>query len=105
MSVRSTLILAGLSLMSAVTLTLLSFAVERSGPELAAYGNLCGPRHNDLCYKPVLKRGFPIAYLFDAPGVSVERKLGPEDKLLMSALILDIAVYFVILLLAFRVAS
>ncbi len=103
MSVLAKLRLAGLAIMSAITLTLLSLSVERVGPELAAYGNLCGPRHNDLCYKPVLKSGFPIAYLFDAPGVSVERKLGPEDKLSVGAFILDIAIYFVIFLLAFRV--
>jgi hypothetical protein len=105
MSVLAKLRLAGLALVAAITLALLSFSVERIGPELAAYGNLCGPRHNDLCYKPVLKSGFPIAYLFDVPGVSVERQLGPEDKLLVGPLIFDIAIYFAICLLAFPVAS
>lgn len=105
MSFLAKLRLAGLALAAAITLTLMSFSVERIGPEFTAYGNLCGPHHDDLCYKPVLKSGFPIAYLFDAPGVSVERKLGPEDKLLVTAFILDIAIYFVIFLLAFGIVS
>lgn len=100
MSARSKLGLAGLALMSAITLTLLSVYVERKGPELAPYGNLCGPRHNNLCYEPQLKGGFPIAYLYDSPGTSVERNLGLEDKLVPGALFLDIALYFVIVLLA-----
>lgn len=95
--------LACLALVSAMTLTLMSSSVERLGPELAVYGNLCGPRQNDLCYKPVLKSGFPVAYLFDAPGVSIERQLGLEDKLSVGAFALNVALYSVLFLLAFRV--
>lgn len=105
MSLIAKLSLMGLALISAITLTLLSVCVERIGPELAQYGNLCGPSNDDPCYKPILKGGFPVAYLFDAPGLSVERKLGPEDKLSVGALILDIAIYVIIVLLALRVVS
>lgn len=81
------------ALISAITLALLSVFVERVGPELAQYG--------DSTFKLVLKGGFPLAYLFDAPGVSVERQLSfGEDKLLVGALIIDIAIYFTISLLA-----
>ena len=91
----------GLALVSAITLALLSVHVERVGPELAEYGNLCGPNAADPCLKPVLKAGFPVAYLFDAPGVSVERQLAfAEDKLVVGALLLDIAFYVVLVLLA-----
>ena len=79
--------LVGPALISAITLALLSVFVERVGPELAQYG--------DSDYRPVLKGGFPFAYLFDAPGISVERQLSfVEDKLFAGALILDIAIYF-----------
>jgi hypothetical protein len=105
MSARSKLRLASFALVSGIMLTLLSVSVERKGPELAPYGNLCGPRHDDLCYEPQLKGGFPIAYLFDSPGTSVERDLGLEDKLVLGALFLDIALYFVIVLLVVRVVS
>lgn len=92
------------SLFLAVTLTLLSSYIERTGPQLAVYGNLCGPSGSDFCYKPVLKGGFPLAYLFDAPGISVERQLGfGEDRLVMSAFALDIAIYF--LLIAFVIVA
>ena len=85
---------------SAITLAFLSVHVERIGPELAVYGNLCGPSGSDFCYKPVLKGGFPAAYLFDAPGVSRERVLAfGEDKLSVGALALDIAIYFAIVVL------
>jgi hypothetical protein len=93
--------LAGLSLISAIMLAGLSSCVERVGPELAAYGNLCGLRASDPCYKPVLKGGFPVAYLFDAPGVSVERQLSfGEDTLIGPALVLDIVLYFAIVFMA-----
>jgi hypothetical protein len=67
MRLAAKLSLIGLVLISAITLALLSVYVERVGPELAQYGNLCGPRADVPCYKPALKGGFPVAYLFDAP--------------------------------------
>lgn len=84
--------LIGLAFILAITLALLSVSVERVGPELVQYG--------DSDYKPVLKGGFPIAYLFDAPGISVERQLAfVEDRLSAEALLLDIAIYFATALL------
>jgi hypothetical protein len=98
--------LAGIALVIASTLALLSVLVQRAGPEQVQYGNLCGPTSSDPCYRPVLKGGFPFAYLFDAPGVSVEGKLSfVEDTLHPEALLLDITVYFVAILLLFTAAS
>lgn len=98
--------LAGLALVVAIMLALLSVHIERLGPELAQYGNLCGPRAVDPCYKPASKGGFPFAYLFDAPGVSVERQLSfGEDTLFAGALMLDIAIYFAIAILAMLTVS
>jgi hypothetical protein len=91
----SRLRLMGVALVCAIALSLLSVHIERVGPELAAYGDLCGPSADHPCYQPVLKGGFPVAYLFDAPGVSVERRLTfGEDQLSSGALLLDIAIYF-----------
>ena len=96
----------GVAFIAAIMLALLSVHVERIGPELVVYGNLCGPSHSDFCYKPVLKGGFPVAYLFDAPGVSIERQLAfVEDNLSVISLALDIAIYFAIILLAMLVVS
>ena len=82
----------------AITLALLSVFVEWVGPEVVQYG--------DSDYRPVLKGGFPFAYLFDAPGISVERQLAfVEDKLFAGALILDIAIYFAVVLLPILVVS
>jgi len=101
MSIIAKLRLIILSLIAAFAMALVSVHVERVGPELAAYGNLCGPRADELCDKPVLKGGFPLAYLFDAPGISVERQLAfIEDQLDVAALALDIAIYFAIVLSA-----
>jgi hypothetical protein len=106
MSRSSTLRLTGLALITAILLALLSAYVERIGPELAVYGNLCGPSGSDFCYKPVLKGGFPVAYLFDMPGVSVERQLSfGEDTLSIGALVLDIAIYFATVLLVMLAVS
>lgn len=89
--------LAGLALVLAITLARVSAYVEHIGPDMASYGSLCGPTGSDQCYKPVLKGGFPLSYLFDAPSVSRERQLTfGQDKLRVGALIADIAVYFTI---------
>lgn len=90
--------LIALALISAIALALLSVYVERIGPELVQYG--------DSDYRPELKGGFPFAYLFDAPGISVEGQLAfVEDKLFVGALILDIAIYLAIVLLMTLVVS
>lgn len=92
-----------LAFIAAMTLALLSSNIERIGPELVQDGNLCGPGGNDPCYKPALKGGFPFAYLFDQPGISVPGRLSFfEDTLFVWPLILDIAVYFAVMLLGFR---
>lgn len=92
--------LLGLVLLFAITLALMSAYFERVGPDMVSYGNLCGATGSDNCYKPALKGGFPVSYLFDAPGVSRERQLAfGEDKLRVGALAANIAVYFAILML------
>jgi hypothetical protein len=91
-------------LILAVPLTLLSVLIERNGPELDVYGNMCGPKHDQLCYEPVLKSGFPMAYVFDAPGTSVERDLGLEDRFSITAFLVNIVLYFVVALL-FRLVT
>lgn len=83
----------GLSFIAAVVLALASAAFVQIGPEMVQYG--------DSDYRPVMKGGFPVAYLFDAPGISVERQLSfIEDKLSSGALVFDIAIYFGLVLLA-----
>lgn len=94
------LLRAGLALVMAFALAMLSSLVQREGPELESYGNLCGPAANESCYKPALKGGFPLAYLFDAPGVSVERQLSfGEDNLRPMVLFLDIGFYWAAIML------
>ena len=46
----------GIALILATTLTLFSVFVERTGPQLVQYGNLCGVAGLEPCYKPALKR-------------------------------------------------
>lgn len=95
---RSIVILARVFIL-AITLTLTSSYVERIGPDLVSYGNLCGPTGDENCYKPALKGGFPFPYLYDAPGVSRERQLAfGEDKVRLGALAANIVMYFTVLL-------
>lgn len=101
MSFAAKLGLTSLAIIAALALALGAVHVERIGPELAAYGNLCGPHTNDPCLKPVLKGGFPFAYLYDRPGIAVERQLEfVEDQLFVGPLILDIVIYFALVLSA-----
>jgi hypothetical protein len=105
-SAPSNVLRASLSLVLAFALVVLSSFVQREGPELEPYGNLCGPAQNEGCYKPALKGGFPFAYLFDSPGVSVERHLSfGEDALHPTPLVLDIAIYWAAIMFAFWFAT
>lgn len=92
------LVALGVVFILAITLSLMSSYVERIGPDMVSYGNVCGPTGNDKCYKPALKGGFPVPYLYDAPGVSRERQLAfGEDKVRLGALAANTAVYFALL--------
>jgi hypothetical protein len=98
--------LVGLAFLLANVLALLSVLIERSGPEQLSYGNMCGPTASDPCYQPALKGGFPLAYLTDVPGVSVEHKLFiGQDDLRVEALAFDIAFYFAAILFVVWIAS
>jgi hypothetical protein len=89
----------------AIASSLLSVFIERTGPESVPYGNLCGPSSIQPCLEPVLKGGFPVAFLFDRPGVSVEHQLHfGEDILRINSLTLNTALHFVaVMLLAYTV--
>ena len=95
-----------LAVVLALALTLLSSLVERNGPELASYGNLCGPSSDQDCLEPVLNAGLPLAYLFDQPGVSVERKLFIlQDNFRPLPFTLDFLVYLSLVTLALFIAG
>jgi hypothetical protein len=90
----------------AVLLALLSVFVEQTGPELEQYGNLCGTSHDDPCMRPVLKGGFPLPFLFDVSGVSVENQLAfGEDRIVPSAFMVDCGVYAIAIWLSFHAAK
>ena len=94
----------------ALALSLMSSLVERKGPELASYGNLCGPSGDQDCLEPILNAGFPFGYLFDQPGVSVERNLFIlEDNFRPLPFVLDfflyLAVFAVVVLFAHRLRN
>ena len=97
---------AGIAFVVASMLALLSVVNQRMGPELVQYGNLCGPTASDPCYRPVLKGGFPLAFLYDTPGVSVEGKLSFfEDTLHPGLLLVDIISCFAAILLSIAAVS
>jgi hypothetical protein len=101
-----TIALLTLGLVVAMTLALLSSNIHRVGPEQVVYSNLCGPTTSDLCYKPVLKGGYPFAYLFDAPGISREDQLAfIEDHFHAWPFAFDVALYFAALLVLWWITS
>ena len=57
------------------------------------FGNLCGTTHDQPCMRPSLKGGYPLAFLVDTPGVSVEDQLFVgEDQIIPLAFVADWAV-------------
>lgn len=94
---------AGLLFVSAVVATL-SVCIERRGPELVQYSDMCGPAHDQPCMRPTLKGGFPMGFLVDMPGVSVENQLSVgEDQFVAVAFVVDWGVYAAFVWLLFRV--
>lgn len=77
-------------------LTVASSLIHRTGPEMSAYGNLCGTAKNEPCYEPTLKGGFPFAYIYDAPGISVEHRLSIEDNFAIVWFVADWLVYLLL---------
>lgn len=103
---RSALLGTLLALVIAIALTAASSIVEHLGPEQISYGNLCGPTGTGECLKPVLAGGFPMAYLADAPGVSVERQLAfAEDTIRPAPLLLNIVFYLAAVLVFQRLLA
>jgi hypothetical protein len=86
-------------LLSAIMFTLASFAIQRYGPEVGTYGNVCGPSGDQACTHVLLNAGFPLGYIFDNPSVSVRDQLMPiiEDEFRIIPFLLDTAFYALIL--------
>lgn len=94
---------AGAAFVLAQAVTLATVFIERTGPEQVSYGNLCGPAANELCLQPLLKGGFPWAYLSDTPGVSVEHRLFLfQDHFDARAWWLNAGLYFAFFMLLLR---
>ena len=92
-----------LAVLAATLLAALSVLVQRRGPELAATGNLCGPRMDEICWAPRVNGGFPLPFLFDNPGVSVPDQLGiGEDDFRWPPFLADVLFWLLLLLLLAR---
>jgi hypothetical protein len=83
-----------IAIILAIIFTWLSFWHQWYAPGIV--GNICGPEGNEKCNAPVLRAGFPFAYVVDNTGVSVVGKL--EDVLLVehfviSTFLLDVLIY------------
>lgn len=100
---RRALMLAGAPLLAVG-----SCSVERFGPDQAVYCALgkSVDGHEIWCPEPVLNGGWPAPFLFDRPGISVERKLGwPDDDFRLAPFIADCAFYLLLLMALRRIAS
>ena len=98
--------LALFGLIVAVVLAAASVGVQRHGPETGVFGNLCGPDGSEPCVRPLLNGGFPIGFLYDSPGVSVEDRLGlGEDRLRPLPFLGDVVFYFGLLAISWRIGQ
>ena len=88
---RVDLAIVMVSLSIAIAITILSSNIQRIGPALRSYGNVCGPSGNELCYMPVLNGGFPFPYFFDNPLISVRGTLDFfEDEFRVLPFLIDV---------------
>ena len=85
---------------AALALSCASVLYQRVGPTQIMEGEGSGCQTADPCRVPVLGAGFPLAYLVDEPGVSVQGVLHLiEDEFWPEAFALDFLAYYVLILL------
>ena len=102
MSMRRVRSIIGVSSL-ALALASLSVIYERPSDELAVVGNVCGPSANEPCVERRRASGFPLAFLYDRPSISVPGAThSVEDEFRARPFALNILIYLGILLLIFR---
>ena len=88
----------------ALALASLSVLYERPTDEVAVVGNVCGPSTNEACVERRVGAGFPFAFVYDRPSISVPGAVHlVEDEFRWAPFALNILIYFGILLLTFRI--
>lgn len=87
----------------AVGLTVASGLYQRPSGELGQYGNQCSVDDWMHCYQPVESAGFPFAYGFDTPGVSVEHQVALfEDEFRWLPFCVNAWFYYLLLFFSLR---
>ena len=87
----------------ALALASLSVVYERRSDEVAVVGNVCGPSTNEACVERRLAAGFPLAYMYDRPSISVPGTIHfVEDEFRALPFALNILIYLGVLVLLFR---
>lgn len=91
-------------LIAALALAIASSWIERLGPDQAVYCALgkSVDGHEIWCPEPVLNGGWPAPYLYDTPGISVERQLSFMEDSFRSGPFLANSAFFALLLIALR---
>ena len=94
--------------LGAIVLTIATSRIERLGPDQAVYCALgkSADGHQIWCPEPVLNAGWPAPYLYDTPGISVERQLHfVEDSLRTGPFLADSAFFALLLIGFYRIFS
>lgn len=92
-------------LFAAMIMTAASLSYLRFNPTVV--GNLCKQTADNpigYCYEPRPAGGFPLSYLYDRGGVSVEERLGPEDTFVGWRALVDLLFFIVGLRLSLAAA-
>ena len=90
------------ALVIVVLLSAASVGIQRQGPEVGVFSNLCGPNRNEACQHPLMNGGFPVGFFYDRPGIPVEDRLGLEDQFRLLPFLGDMVFYFGLLSISWR---
>jgi hypothetical protein len=89
--------------LASFVLTLTSSFIHQNGPETAQYSNLCEITGDNSCHELIIKGGFPIPYLFDKPGVSIEHQISIfEDDFLIDKFLIDLLIINTVIFILFE---
>jgi len=87
-----------------IIITIATTLYQRPSSEIVQFGTECTVERWMHCYSPRVSAGFPFAFGFDTPGISIQHSVTPliEDEFRIVPFLVDIWFYYIFLLLTLK---
>ncbi len=89
--------------MLAILFVLMTVFYQRPSGEIILFGNVCDAQSWVECYRPRVSAGFPFAFIFDKPGITVEDNASfLEDDIRLLPFVMNVWLYTVLFLFTWK---